>query len=124
MTFGLAKRFLSGSLRFALEASVSPNMKHGDVPLLQNPADQPPAVAVRGVLLAADQGDAAGTHFVEKAVDTMLKSGRLGHAIVEHVSLPVVERFTFRPAPDHISEEHVADALGLQIAIDHILVEM
>ena len=60
----------------------------------------------------------------EQPPDALLEVGRLGQAVVEHVSIGVVELPAFRPSTQQVAEEQVFNPPGLQGVADRLLVEV
>ena len=124
MALGLLEPLLLDQLVLALDSPVAPDVKHVPASLPQHPADQPPPVAVGGVLLAAHQRRPAGLDAVEEPLHALLKLPRLGQTIIEHVPFAVVELVALRPPSQHRAEEQILHSPALELAADRLPVEL
>ena len=91
MAPGLAKFFFGGQFGLGLRAAVTADVDDAHAVVLEHAADQQAAVAVGGILLAAeDRGAGAGQPFAQP-LDSLQEAGRLGHGGVQDPALVVVE---------------------------------
>lgn len=83
-------------------------MQHADAPLGQHAADQQTAMALGGVLFAAEDCEARGRRVADKPVQSGLESLAAGDPVVEDVALAVVELRAVGPAAQRVAEKVVS----------------
>ena len=109
---------------FALHGTVATNVQAFDPPLTKNPAQQQPAMAPRGVLLAAHQGDATFRGGINDPGYPLNENRRLRHAPVEHERLVVVKLVPVRLPAELPPQKHVLHASAFHMGLDHLPVEL
>jgi hypothetical protein len=124
LAFGLLELLPPGDLVLGFGSPVAADVDQPKAPLAEHAADQPAAMAVGRVFLAAEKGRTATIDRTEKPQDAFLELTRLGQAIVEDVSLGVVEPFALRAASQEVAEKQVVDAPASEVVLDRFLVEL
>jgi hypothetical protein len=80
----------SGDGFIGFDAAVAANVEHGMAALCEHAADEQAAVAMSGILLAANQGHAEALHAGLQTGDGCLKMGVLAKPAIEDAAFGVV----------------------------------
>jgi hypothetical protein len=73
------------------DMSVTADVLHGDASLAQDPGDEKPTVAMRGVFLAAKHRHAIVVRTLEQSSKPRVEPFSPGHRAVQHMTFLVVE---------------------------------
>ena len=95
-----------------------------DSPLAKYTADQEPAMAIRGILLATKDGRAGLPQNVQKSLNPLVEAGRLGQPGVEHVSGGVVELLVIDATAQQIAEKQILRRPARQRRAKDLAVEL
>ena len=98
---------------FRLNASVAPDMHERDIIAGKDPANEQAAVAIGWVFFAAHDGNAIYLAILFEAGDSLAKERCLGDAVVEDVSIRVVERISLGAATQFLTHVAVLNASPL-----------
>ncbi len=114
----------AGQLAFALGPAVAPQVNNLETAATGNTADQPSPVALAGVFFAAEQDGAESCGSGEHIRERLLERRPLRQAIVENVTLRVVESSIVRPAAQDMTKKKIKKTLGAEVAFENLPVEL
>jgi len=114
----------SGNRLVGFQAAVAANVEHGVAALSEDAADEQAAMAVCGVFLAAEQGDAEALNAGLKTYDGRLEAGIVAKPAIKDAAFGVVISRIGWAATQLRAEVEIADSRVLQGTLYEFLVEL
>src|SRR5206468_1777223 len=96
---------ISRQLAFFLKHAVAADVQEARAALEQDAADEAAAVAMGGVFLATEQGEARALCAVEETIEGSQEVGRLGDQVVADMALLVVKIRRWGAAAEGVAHE-------------------